>query len=71
VNLCAAPDTESRQAYIFLVVDRLSELKNELAFLLKRLPDLQETPALERLATDCLKKIALVRQQIEALEGKK
>jgi hypothetical protein len=46
-------------------------LKNELAFLLKRLPDLQETPALERLATDCLKKIALVRQQIEALEGKK
>jgi hypothetical protein len=53
------------------VVDRLSELKQELAFLQKRLPDLQESPALERLANDCLEKISLVRQQIKALEGKK
>jgi hypothetical protein len=53
------------------MVDRLSELKSELAFLQKRLPALQESPALDRLAADCVNKIDLVRQQIEALEGKK
>jgi hypothetical protein len=50
--------------------DRLSELKDELAFLQKRLPEFQDRPALGRLATEFLKQIAMIRAEIKTLEGK-
>jgi hypothetical protein len=52
-------------------MDRLSKLKEELAFLEKRLPQIKEAQELTRLAAEYEKQIALLRIEIRALEEKK
>ena len=54
-----------------MVVDTLSLLRDELAFLIKALPELEEAPDLSQLESDFKKRIAKIREQIRQLEGKK
>jgi hypothetical protein len=50
---------------------RLPVLKDELAFLDKHLPEIEERPELAHLATQFKERIELIRQQILALQGNK
>lgn len=50
---------------------RLPILKDELAFLEKHLPELEERPDLGQLASEFKKRIVVLRQQIKALQGEK
>jgi len=49
---------------------RLPILKDELAFLEKLLPDLETRPDLGYLTIEIKKRIAMIRQEISALQGK-
>ena len=49
---------------------RLPILKDELAFLEKLLPDLETRPDLGHLTIEIKKRIAMIRQEISALQGK-
>jgi hypothetical protein len=50
---------------------RLPVLKDELAFLEKHLPELEERPELIRLVTDFKGRIAQIREQIQNIEKQK
>jgi hypothetical protein len=50
---------------------RLPVLKDELAFLEKHLPELEQRPELVTLAVEFRKRIAVIRQQIQALQENK
>ena len=49
--------------------NRLAALRKELAFLEKRLPELQDRPELTVLFAEFKKRIDGIRQEIRALEG--
>jgi hypothetical protein len=51
------------------LMDRLSSLKTELAFLENRVPELESTPGLGRLAGEFKKQIEAIRQEIQSLEA--
>jgi hypothetical protein len=50
-------------------MNRLPVLKDELAFLEKHLPEIEERPDLAHLAVEFKKRIDAIRQQILALQG--
>ena len=49
---------------------RLLIMKDELAFLEKLLPELETRPDLGHLTIEIKKRIAMIRQEIRALQGK-
>ena len=65
-----ALDTDGNSRYSFVMI-RLPILKDELAFLEKHLPELEERPDLGQLASEFKKRIVVLRQQIKALQGEK
>ena len=52
-------------------MNRLPVLKDELAFLEKHLPEIEERPDLAHVAIEFKKQIVVIRQQILALERNK
>jgi hypothetical protein len=52
-------------------MDRLSTLKQDLAFLEQRLPELEDRPELERLVIEFKKQMEAIRHEIRSLEGDK
>jgi hypothetical protein len=52
-------------------MNRLPVLKDELAFLEKHLPEMEERPDLAHLAVEFKQRIEMLRQQILALQGNK
>lgn len=63
-------ETRGDLAYSF-VMDRLSKLREELAYLEQRLPELEERPELDRLVSEFKKQMAAIRHEILSLEGDK